>query len=42
MKDFNLLLYWLIIPLIVIAGIDIGYQITTNDCAPKIPFCTDQ
>jgi hypothetical protein len=38
--DLKILFKWFVIPWLIICTIDISIQVITNDCAPKIPFCT--
>ena len=39
--DLKLLFKLFIVPLLILSAVDISRQVITNDCAPKIPFCTN-
>ena len=39
--DLKLLFNMFIVPLLILSAVDISVQVITNDCAPKIPFCTN-
>jgi len=41
-KDLERIFKWFVVPFIFLAAGDIYYQVLTNNCQPKIPFCTDQ
>lgn len=38
--DLKLLFKWFVVPMLILSAADISLQVITNDCAPKIPFCT--